>query len=163
MAEPRAGGREHLYRLHLRWTGAGASGTTSYAGYGRDHVISASGKPDLDGSSDPAFRGDPARWSPEELLLASLSACHQLWYLHLCAKAGIVVLAYEDDPVGIMQEQPDGAGQFAGVTLHPVVTLARDIDCERAATLHEAAGRMCFIARSMRFNVRVAPVQPTKT
>jgi organic hydroperoxide reductase OsmC/OhrA len=121
-----APGRTHEYRLHLRWTGAGDSGTASYAGYGRDHVLSAPGKPDLAGSSDPAFRGDRARWSPEELLIGALSACHQLWYLHLCAEAGVVVLAYEDDPVGMLHERPDGAGAFVGVTLHPAVTIAFD-------------------------------------
>ena len=149
--------RVHRYEVHLRWTGAGDGGTTGYAAYGRDHVISAAGKPDLLGSSDPLFRGDAARWSPEELLVAALSACHQLWYLHLCAEAGVVVMAYGDAPIGVMREQADGAGQFEAVTLRPTVTLAAGSDTARAQALHEAAGAKCFIARSMAFPVRCEP------
>ncbi|BDA85823.1 hypothetical protein Sa4125_33650 [Aureimonas sp. SA4125] len=90
----------HRYASHVRWTGNRGSGTSSYTAYGRAHEIAAAGKPVIPGSSDPAFRGDPDRWNPEELLLASLSACHQLWYLHLCARDGIVVTAYEDKAEG---------------------------------------------------------------
>jgi organic hydroperoxide reductase OsmC/OhrA len=159
--------REHRHAVRLRWTGAGGTGTTGYAAYGRDHVISAPGKPDLLGSSDPAFRGDPARWSPEELVLAALSACHQLWYLHLCAEAGVVVLAYQDDPEAILQEQQDGAGQLTAITLRPVVTIAQGGDRERALALHTQAGSLCFVARSMNVPVRhaatVAWAAPTET
>jgi organic hydroperoxide reductase OsmC/OhrA len=145
--------RVHRYEVHLRWTGARGAGTTGYRAYSRDHVISAPGKPDLLGSSDPAFRGAPARWSPEELLLAALSACHQLWYLHLCAEAGVVVRAYHDDPDGIMHEGADGSGQFARVTLRPAVTIAPECDPGQAMVLHAAAAGMCFIRRSMAFPV----------
>jgi organic hydroperoxide reductase OsmC/OhrA len=145
--------RLHRYGVHLRWTGAGETGTTGYAAYSRDHVISAPGKPDLPGSSDPLFRGNPTRWSPEELLLSSLSACHQLWYLHLCAEAGVTVLAYEDQPEGLMREQADGAGQFDRVTLRPCVTICAASDAAHAQSLHAAAASMCFIRRSMAFPV----------
>jgi organic hydroperoxide reductase OsmC/OhrA len=148
----------HQYRLQLRWTGAGGGGTTGYAAYGRDYIVSAPGKADLAGSADAAFRGDAARWSPEELLLASLSACHQLWYLHLCAEAGVVVTAYEDSPVATMREQPDGAGQFESATLRPMVTIAPGSDGAGAAALHAAAAAKCFIARSVNFPVRHEPV-----
>lgn len=147
----------HRYTVALEWTGNTGAGTTSYAGYGRDHVLSVPGKPDLAGSADPHFRGDAARWNPEELLVASLSACHQLWYLHLCAEAGIVVTAYCDRAEGEMAVEADGGGRFVAVTLRPEVTIAAG-DAVRALALHEDAARLCFIARSMAFPVRHAPV-----
>lgn len=149
--------KRHDYRVRVEWTGNRGSGTSSYRGYARSHEIAAAGKPAIAGSSDPKFRGDAARWNPEELLVASLSACHQLWYLHLCADAGIVVQAYRDDAVGVMLEHPDGAGQFESVTLRPLVTLAAGADEATARRLHDEAARMCFIARSVSFRVAHEP------
>ena len=117
----------------------------------------AAGRPQLPGSSDPAFRGDASRWNPEDLLVASLSSCHMLWYLHLCAQARLSVLAYVDDAVGTMVETPDGSGRFAEVVLRPVVTLATEGDALRATALHDEAHHMCFIANSVNFPVRVEP------
>jgi organic hydroperoxide reductase OsmC/OhrA len=148
----------HRYAVDVEWTGNLGNGTRTMAGYHRDHRISAPGKPAIEGSSDPAFRGDPARWNPEELLLASLSACHKLWYLGLCAQAGVVVLSYHDAAEGVMEEEPGGAGQFSAVTLRPSVTIAADSDPSLAAALHEQAHAMCFIARSVNFPVDHAPV-----
>lgn len=148
--------RIHLYRLTLDWTGNLGRGTVGYRSYSRDHALGASGKPPIPGSSDPAFMGDATRWNPEELLVASLSACHQLWYLHLAAEAGFVVIAYRDEPEGRMVEREDGAGEFEEVTLHPQVTLAAHHgadDQARAEALHKHAHAKCFIARSMNFPV----------
>ncbi len=149
---------EHTYELRLEWTGNRGSGTSSYSAYGRDNEIASPGKPVIAGSSDPAFRGDAQRWNPEELLVASLSQCHMLWYLHLAAAGGIVVTAYLDTPVGLMHENPDGSGRFTEVLLRPEVTLADAAARERAASLHDDAGKMCFIARSVSFPVRHEPV-----
>ncbi len=149
--------KRHGYSVRVGWTGNQGSGTSSYRAYSRAHEIDAPGKPTIAGSSDPNFRGDKARWNPEELLVASLSACHQLWYLHLCADAGIVVLAYHDDAVGVMAEQPDGTGQFESVTLRPHATLAPGADQATARRLHVEAARMCFIARSVSFRVEHEP------
>lgn len=115
------------------------------------------GKPTIAGSSDPHFRGDVDRWNPEELLVASLSACHQLWYLHLCSDAGIAVTAYEDHAEGIMIEEAGGTGRFSQVVLRPQVTLANGSDAAKALSLHHAAGRKCFIARSVNFPVPHEP------
>ncbi|OLS64291.1 OsmC family protein [Pseudomonas putida] len=145
--------KQHHYAVTVTWTGNQGTGTASYRGYSRDHLIQGDGKPAIEGSSDPAFRGDPARWNPEELLLASLSACHKLWYLGLCAEAGIVVQAYEDRAEGEMVEEANGAGQFTSVTLRPKVTLAAGADLEQARTLHRLAHQKCFIARSVNFPV----------
>lgn len=149
--------KQHHYTVNVSWTGNLGTGTASYRGYSRDHVIQAYGKAQIPGSSDPAFRGDPTRWNPEELLVASLSACHKLWYLGLCAEAGIVVLAYEDDAEGEMVEEHSGAGQFSSVTLRPRVTLAAGSDLGKARELHHLAHQKCFIARSVNFPVLHEP------
>jgi len=150
--------REHRYTATIRWTGNTGAGTESYRGYKRDHVIEGSGKPPISGSSDPHFRGDGARWNPEELLVAALSACHQLAYLHLCADAGIVVTAYEDRAEGVMTENADGSGEFARVILHPRVVLRSGRDTQLARELHHRAHALCFIARSVNFPVECEPV-----
>ncbi|MGH9663499.1 MAG: OsmC family protein, partial [Bryobacteraceae bacterium] len=129
-----------------------------YRAYSRDHEILVPGKSGpLPGSSDPAFRGDPARYSPEELLLASLSACHMLWFLHLCADAGIVVTAYSDAATAEMTEHLDGSGEFAEATLHPAVVIADEKRLPELPGLHDKAHAVCFIARSVNFPVRHQP------
>lgn len=148
----------HRYALDVEWTGNRGEGTRTIAGYSRDHRISAPGKPPIHGSSDPAFRGDPTRWNPEELLLASICACHKLWYLGLCAQAGVTVLSYRDRAEGMMEEEPGGAGQFTAVTLSPTVTITASSDPALAAALHERAHAMCFIARSVAFPIHYTPV-----
>ncbi|MCI8210268.1 peroxiredoxin [Pseudomonas sp. S25] len=150
--------KAHHYAVQVIWTGNEGTGTSSYRGYSRSHVIQADGKPSIEGSSDPSFRGDPARWNPEELLLASMSACHKLWYLGLCAEAGIVVLEYEDKAEGTMVEESHGAGQFTSVVLRPNVILASGSDVDKAYALHHPAHEKCFIARSVNFPVSHAPV-----
>jgi len=145
-------GKEHKYAVTVTWSGNTGTGTSGYREYSRAHEISAEGKPAIAGSSDPAFRGDRTRWNPEEMLLAALSACHQLAYLHLCAMAGIVVVEYVDNAEGWMEETPDGAGQFTRVMLRPRVTIA-DGDAEKAKELHHQAHQLCFIARSVNFPV----------
>lgn len=148
----------HRYKVTVEWTGNTGAGTSNYRSYERRCEISAGpAKPPIPGSSDPGFRGDAARWNPEEMLVASLSACHKLWFLHLCAEAGIVVEGYVDDAEGVMEETADGAGQFREVVLHPKVKFAPCADLERARKLHDAAHAKCFIARSVNFPVRHEP------
>ena len=149
--------RTHRYSIALRWTGNTGNGTSDYRTYRRDHVTEAAGKPAIPGSSDPAFRGDATRWNPEELLVSSLSSCHMLWFLHLCAEAGIVVTAYADQPEGAMEETADGGGQFTRVVLRPNATLAAGSDVETARHLHHAAHEKCFVANSMNFPVECEP------
>jgi organic hydroperoxide reductase OsmC/OhrA len=150
-------GRQHRYEIRVVWTGDRGTGTSSYTAYGRDHEIQGPGKPPIPGSSDPSFRGDAARWNPEELLVASLSTCHQLWYLHLCADAGVIVIAYEDRAEGVMVEEAGGAGQFANVVLRPRVTISPESDAALAERLHKVAHEKCFIARSVAFPVSHEP------
>jgi len=149
--------KAHHYEIHVEWTGNTGQGTSDYRTYSRNHCIQGLRKPPLEASSDPAFRGDPTRYNPEELLLASLSACHMLWYLHLCADAGVVVVSYRDHPTGIMTEDSRGSGQFTEVTLKPVVVLQTPEMIETAIRLHHKANEFCFIARSVNFPVRHEP------
>jgi organic hydroperoxide reductase OsmC/OhrA len=148
---------DHIYKTRVVWTGDLGEGTRSYRAYGRDHKISAEGKPAIPGSSDPVFRGDGARWNPAELLLASISACHQLWYLHLCADAGVVVTGYVDDAEGVEAVDADGSGRVISATLRPKVTLTAESDQDHARALHAKAHEMCFIANSLNFQVTVEP------
>ncbi len=149
--------REHTYEVQMIWTGNNGEGTRAYRGYRRDHIVRAPGKPDLPGSSDPAFHGDPRRYNPEELLVASLSACHMLWYLHLCAENKIIVVAYEDAPRGTMDLADDGSGAFTTVELRPTVTITPESNPVQAKELHHQAHRNCFIANSVNFPVHVEP------
>jgi organic hydroperoxide reductase OsmC/OhrA len=147
----------HRYELTVRWTGDTGSGTSSYRSYRRDHEMAAAGKPSIAGSADPAFRGDPQRWSPEELLVASLSQCHMLWFLHLAAVGHVVVNSYVDNPTGVLTEDADGSGAFSEVMLRPQVTVADPGMIDSVAGLHGRAHELCFIARSVSFPVRHEP------
>lgn len=150
-------GRAHTYRVGLTWTGNTGTGTATYRGYSRDHELKAEGKPAILGSSDPTFRGSRLRWNPEELLVASLAACHQLQYLHLCADAGIVVTAYADRAEGVMLEDADGGGHIERVMLRPHVTIADQARRDDAIAMHHTAHDLCFIARSVGFEVVCEP------
>jgi organic hydroperoxide reductase OsmC/OhrA len=150
--------REHRYKVTTTWTGNRGTGTSGYRAYGREHEISAEGKSVvLPGSSDPAFLGDPSRYNPEELLVASLSACHMLWFLHLCSDAGIAVASYKDDATGEMTERAGGAGEFTKVTLRPRVILSDPSRATEIAALHVKAHELCFIARSVKFPIEHEP------
>ena len=143
----------HHYKATITWTGNSGSGTSSYRAYERSHSVGIGGKPAIPGSSDPSFRGDPARYNPEELLVASLSACHMLWYLHLCAESGVVVVDYVDSATGTMEETKEGGGHFSEVTLYPKVTVSDQSMIEKANELHHKANKLCFIANSVNFPV----------
>ena len=149
---------EHRYQLTITWTGNTGTGTSGYKEYDRSHSILIDGKAELFASSDPAFRGDQTKHNPEELLLASVSSCHMLWYLHLCAVAGIVVTGYTDVATGTMTETTNGGGRFTEITLQPVVIVAGANTMEQANRLHKKANELCFIANSLNFPVHHFPV-----
>jgi organic hydroperoxide reductase OsmC/OhrA len=147
----------HHYRATTTWVGNRGSGTTDYKAYDRNHNIAVGDKPLLACSSDPQFRGDKTRHNPEELLVASISSCHMLWYLHLCAVNGVVVTDYTDEAFGTMEENKDGSGQFTEITLEPRVAVAQESMIDKANALHHDANKMCFIARSVKFPVHHKP------
>jgi organic hydroperoxide reductase OsmC/OhrA len=157
--------RTHSYDVTVAWTGNRGSGTSGYREYGRDHEVTVSGAGDgheeeggrpqpIAGSSDSAFRGESARWNPEQLLVAALAQCHMLSYLHACAAAGIVVTGYTDEAHGTMTETTDGGGHFTEVVLRPRVTVDSPDMVEKAVGLHREAHERCFIAKSVNFPVR---------
>ena len=147
------------FEIQTKWTGNPGSGTRDYRAYSRNHELSTPKKhgPIL-GSSDPAFRGDGSRYNPEELLVASLSTCHMLWVLHLCADTGIEIVEYRDSATGTMAHHEDGSGEFTGVTLRPHMAITDAARVHEATALHSKAHAMCFIARSVNFPVRHEPV-----
>ncbi len=149
--------RTHSYTTSVTWRGNLGTGTSDYRSYERAHSISGAGKPEIAGSSDPGFRGDETRWNPEELLVASLSACHMLWYLHLASVAGIVVTDYADEAEGTMEESGGGEGRFVRAVLRPRVSIAPGSDAVRARKLHRDAHAKCFIAQSVNFAVECEP------
>lgn len=147
----------HHYKTTITWTGNTGTGTSGYRAYERSHIISVEGKLPVKASSDPAFRGDRTKYNPEELLVSSLSSCHMLSYLHLCAVAGIVVIDYSDTATGTMTQTADGGGHFTEVTLNPVVVVGDESMVDKANELHHQANKLCFIANSCNFPVLHKP------
>ena len=145
---------QHFYKVGVKWTGNLGTGTSNYKAYSRNHLIQVEGKVPVESSSDPMFRGNPNRYNPEEMLVASLSSCHMLWYLHFCADAGIIVTSYQDEAEGIMIVESSGAGQFTEVILKPRISLANMQMMDQANALHKKANAYCFIARSCNFPVK---------
>ena len=150
--------KTHQYSLTVQWTGNLGDGTVNYQGYKRSHIISIENKADIAGSSDPAFRGDHTKHSPEELFVSSIAACHMLWYLHLCSDAGIIITGYVDHATAIMTESTNGGGRFTTVILHPQVTITDSSMVLKAGELHQKANELCFIANSCNFPIQHKPV-----
>jgi organic hydroperoxide reductase OsmC/OhrA len=150
--------KRHQYNIQTTWTGNLGDGTQDYKTYDRSHVIKMEGKADILGSSDASFRGDKSKHTPEDLFVSTLSTCHMLWYLHLCAVNGVVVLEYIDNAKGIMEEESNGSGRFTKVILSPEVIVSENNMIEKANELHSEAHRMCFIANSVNFQVVHEPV-----
>lgn len=148
----------HYYSLTINWTGNKGTGTDNYKSYDRAYEIVGENKAVVQGSSDPSFLGDKTKYNPEELLLASLSSCHMLWYLHLCSEAGIVVTAYKDEAKAVMVESANGGGKFEEVTLYPNVIVKDASMISKANALHSKANELCFIANSVNFPVHQKPI-----
>jgi organic hydroperoxide reductase OsmC/OhrA len=146
--------KDHHYKVSIKWTGNLGTGTSNYKGYSRNHLIQVEGKSPIESSSDPAFRGDPNRYNPEEMMVAALSSCHMLWYLHFCAEAGIIVTSYIDHAEGTMVEDQSGSGRFTEVLLKPSISLANMQMMDLANALHAKANQFCFIANSCNFPVK---------
>ena len=143
----------HPYQASLTWEGNLGQGTSTYQAYSRLWRVRFSGKPDLLGSADPAYRGETDKHNPEDLLVASLSSCHMLTWLALCARNKITVVSYQDNATGVMETTPDGGGRFVSVTLNPKAEITDAAQKELAERLHEKAHELCFIAASVNFPV----------
>ena len=145
---------KHDFPSRVVWTGNRGSGTSAYEDYDRTWDMAVEGKEVLHCSNDPLLGGDPSKYNPEDMLIAALSSCHMLWYLHLCSKAGVTVTSYEDFPVGIGESEPSGKGNFVEAVLNPKIIITADSDAEKAVSLHDEIHKYCFIARSVNFPVR---------
>ena len=149
--------KNHQYKTKVIWTGNTGESTKNYRSYQRNYTISVDGKAEISGSSDPAFLGNPELHNPEDFLLASVSSCHLLWYLHLCSVNKILVLEYEDLAEGTMIESENGSGKFSEIILKPNIVVAEKEMIEKAVELHEKANEYCFIANSLNFEVKHQP------
>lgn len=145
--------KQHSYTSTIIWTGDRGQGNAAYGAYDRTWEVRTPGKPVITCSNDPLLGGDPSRPNPEDMLLSSLSACHMLWYLHLACNAGVLVSAYEDEPLGVGETSPNGAGRFLRATLRPTIRVKRGTDLASADALHQQVHQYCFIARSVNFPV----------
>lgn len=144
----------HDFVSAIEWTGNRGGGTAGYRSYDRTWSVVTPGKPVVHCSNDPRLGGAPTLHNPEDLLISALSACHMLWYLHLASRERIVVIAYRDEPMGVGESTPDGAGRFVEAILRPVVSVREGADLERAEAIHHEIHHHCFIARSVNFPVR---------
>lgn len=146
----------HHYQVRITWTGNTGEGTANYNSYRRDHEISGTEQAPILGTTEVPKFHDSKRYTPDELLVASLSACHMMWLLHLCADAGITVTSYVDDARGRMI-QAGRSGHFTDVTLYPVMKITDATRIQDAEKLHEQAGELCNIAKSVNFPVHCKP------
>lgn len=142
----------HRFEARLVWTGAAKGPTANPETFARDFRAEVGSRPPILGNAPPAFHGDGSGYNPEELLLIALSACHMLSYLFLCARGGIAVVDYRDEPHGLLGRR-DGRTQVIEARLRPRVTIARGGDRAKAERLHAPAARGCFIANSVNFPV----------
>ncbi|REC55529.1 OsmC family peroxiredoxin [Chryseobacterium piscium] len=149
--------KQHQYKSKIKWTGNTSESTQNYRSYERSYTISVDGKAEIKGSSDPAFLGNPELHNPEDLLLASVSSCHLLWYLHFCSVNKILVLEYIDFVEGTMIESENGSGKFTEIILKPKILVAEKEMIEKAIELHHKANEYCFIANSLNFEVKHQP------
>lgn len=148
--------REHDYTARVVWTGNRGEGTAHYKGYDRTWNVETPGKPVIHCSNDPLSGGDPTLHNPEDMLIAALSACHMLWFLHLASDAGVIVYAYQDDPLAVGETDAVGASRFLRATLRPSISVPSGTDLEKADALHHEIHKTCFIARSVNFPVTYA-------
>ncbi|MGZ5038719.1 MAG: OsmC family protein [Usitatibacter sp.] len=131
--------------------------------YSRRHAIRFDGGAELAGSSSPTVvkppYSDPAAVDPEEMLVASLSSCHMLWFLSIAAQEKFRVDRYEDEAEGVMEKNAEGRMAITRVTLRPSVTFSgeRLPTPEDLARLHHRAHEECFIASSVKSEVRCEP------
>jgi len=130
----------------------------SYESYDRTHTWRFAGGVEIEASAAPEYRGRADLPNPESALVAALSSCHMLTFLAIAARRRLVVESYEDDALGHMEKNDDGKLAITRVTLRPRVTFAGNAPvAEELARLHHLAHEQCFIANSVRTDVRVDP------
>ncbi|WP_407319729.1 OsmC family protein [Isoptericola halotolerans] len=136
----------HRYATSLHWTGSTADGIRSYS---RDHVGTTDPPTTaVPLSADPAFRGNPERLNPEQLVVMAASSCQMLSFLGAAARASVEVLVYHDDATSHLDltARPVRLGE---VRLHPTVTVGADVSPARVLQLAVQAHRECYVAGSL--------------
>ena len=145
----------HDFTARIRWTGNTGDGTRHYKAYTRDWALATPGKPEIACTNDPRLGGLPNLYNAEDMLIAALSSCHMLWFLHLASDAGLIVHSYVDEPLGHGTSLPDGTGRFTAATLRPRIGMAAGSDPKLADEVHGRIHAHCFIARSVNFPVTI--------
>jgi organic hydroperoxide reductase OsmC/OhrA len=152
----------HEYTAQLVWQRGDQAFTDNR--YSRRHQIRFDGGAELLASSSPNVLrvplSDPAGADPEELFVASLSSCHMLWFLSIAAQGRFCVDSYTDNAIGVMSKNSEGKVAMTTVTLRPEVRFsgAKLPSTEEIAQMHHRAHEECFIANSVRTNVRCQPI-----
>jgi len=146
--------KEHHYTAVCSWRGSTGLG---YEQYSRTHEMSAPpAKAHLKMSSDPAFRGDPALLNPEQLLVLAAASCQMLSFLAVAARKRLNVVEYEDRAEGFMPED-DKPIRITRITLHPRIVFEGPTDPDAANHAVELAHQQCFIANSLKTDIRIDP------
>jgi organic hydroperoxide reductase OsmC/OhrA len=140
---------EHRYETHLQWTGPTGLGWESYD---RAHTVLAPPAEQEIGLTTGESKGDPAVLNPEQLLVMAASSCQMLMFLHLASKAHFDVVAYEDHASGLM---PADDGWITEITLRPRIVVAGEASEERLHRLVGTAHEHCYIANSLRSEMRI--------
>ena len=144
------------YSASIEWR---AEGDVAANRYSRAHVWRFDGGAQVPASASPQAvpvpLSDPAGVDPEEALVAAVSSCHMLWFLHLAREAGLVVERYGDQAVGTMGRGEGGRIAFTRIVLRPRIAFGDAPDAAALARLHEAAHERCFIANSLRCEIVV--------
>ena len=144
---------KHLFKANLKWESQGQMGEATPARYLKNHLVSFESKEHLEVSAAKAFKGDPSKYNPEDLLLASVVSCHMMSYLYVCAKNDIEVLSYSDDAEATLEVLENGSGRFIEVRLYPKVVVRDECHFAKALQLHKVANELCFIANSCNFPI----------
>ena len=132
--------------ITITWTGNDGTGTAD-GSFSRESEIAADGRPTIPASPPANFAGAEGGWSPEDLLAAAVSQCHMLWFLHLCARNGVIVQSYVDNATATLETQ-GSKGSITAVALRATVGISAG-EAELTHSLFEKAGDLCYIAKSL--------------
>lgn len=129
-----------------------------YEQFNRDHEWTLSGGEVVQASASPSFFGSGSRVNPDEAVIAATSSCHMLTFLAIAAKRGLKVLSYIDQPSGTVEKNAEGRTAITHIVLRPrVVFDGVDMDGPALEKLHASAHRNCFVANSLKSDVRIEP------
>ena len=144
-----------LHHVGLKW--ARRTEDFVYETYSRDHTWTFDNGVVVEASAAPGFSGNEARIDPEESFVASLSSCHMLTFLAIAARKRWTVDRYEDDAVGVLEKNAEGRLAVTTVTLKPRIEFSgeKHPTPEEVATVHEKAHKACFVANSVKTEVKI--------